>query len=348
MERYVPSIVGEIRAPDDSRAALAGSTTPHVVGDPAGRYAIDLLQVPLISTHAHPTLAVIAMSALVGCADASEGTRYDDSPDEVAIVGTVPEAGAVEIPSDVQLDLCWSDLLDPRSIGDLDATISSGGRVFDTDLQLQLFAWRGPRGSDLLPENDGPWCSGSVLSITPVDPLQPGARHRLRLRADPVGWNGESIDLDTPGWTQTPQGEDVFYLEFDVAAEPERENDPEEAIEDLTLSTLFEPDRVFDPQRAMCSCHTEADSLATTLLDMSNAEAAYADLVLDPRVRETGYTMVTPRRPSESFLIHKLLRDADGSAIAGILGHPMPQNQDPLPYPDLVDIAEWIESGAKR
>ena len=302
----------------------------------------------LPSIHPGATSALLGVTALLACADASEGTRYDDSPDEVAIVGTVPEAGAAQIPSDVQLDLCWSGLLDPRSIGDLDATISSGGRVFDTDLQLQLFAWRGPRGSDLLPETDGPWCSGSVLSITPVDLLQPGARHRLRLRADPVGWNGESIDLDTPGWTQTPQGEDVFYLEFDVAPESGREDDPEEVIEDLTLSILFEPGRVFDPQRSMCSCHTQADSLAGTLLDLSNPDTAYADLVLAPRVRETGYTMVTPRSPSESFLIHKLLRDDDGSAIAGILGHPMPQDQDPLPYPDLVDIAEWIEAGARR
>ena len=54
-----------------------------------------------------------------------------------------------------------------------------------------------------------------------------------------------------------------------------------------------------------------------------------------------------PRRPSESFLLHKLLRESDDSAIFGIRGAPMPKDADPIPYADYVAIARWIEAGAE-
>jgi hypothetical protein len=55
--------------------------------------------------------------------------------------------------------------------------------------------------------------------------------------------------------------------------------------------------------------------------------------------------MVSPRRPSESFLIHKLLRDEDGHAIYRVSGDPMPPDEG-LPHADLSAIAIWIETGA--
>jgi hypothetical protein len=45
-------------------------------------------------------------------------------------------------------------------------------------------------------------------------------------------------------------------------------------------------------------------------------------------------------------LLHKVLRDADGTAIFGVLGDAMPRGEDSIPYPDYVAIARWIESGA--
>lgn len=290
---------------------------------------------------------ILAAGACWGCADASSQSRFELVEETVSIVRTLPEAGAGDIRSDVQIDLCWSDLLDPLSIGDLDGSISSGRRVFDSDLEIQLFAWRGPQGEDLPASTEAAWCSGSVLSITPVEPLQAGARHRLRLWADPVGWSGESIDLGGAGWTTTPEGRDVFYLEFEVAAEADAPPPRGEPEPTPTLSELFSAGRVFDPKRGLCSCHLEEGEAANALLDLSTPALAHTDLVSASRVRETGFTMVTPRRPSESFLIHKLLRDQDGSAIDGVLGHPMPKGEGPLPYRDLVDIARWIEGGAR-
>ena len=57
--------------------------------------------------------------------------------------------------------------------------------------------------------------------------------------------------------------------------------------------------------------------------------------------------MVSPRLPSESFLVHKLLRDHDGEALRGVLGDAMPPDEE-IPYTDYVAIARWIEAGAQR
>ncbi len=69
--------------------------------------------------------------------------------------------------------------------------------------------------------------------------------------------------------------------------------------------------------------------------------------MLDPRPRDTGFPMVSLRRPSESFLVHKLLREKDGDPLRGVLGDAMPKDGE-LPYADYVAIARWIEAGALR
>jgi hypothetical protein len=57
--------------------------------------------------------------------------------------------------------------------------------------------------------------------------------------------------------------------------------------------------------------------------------------------------MVSLRRPSESFLVHKLLHEPDGDPLRGVLGDVMPKDGE-LPYADYVAIAQWIEAGALR
>ncbi|HRI10608.1 MAG TPA: hypothetical protein PKW35_22460, partial [Nannocystaceae bacterium] len=64
-----------------------------------------------------------------------------------------------------------------------------------------------------------------------------------------------------------------------------------------------------------------------------------------PTIASTGYRRVAPSRPSESFLIQKLLRDDAGEAIHGVRGSAMPL-PGAIPYADLVAIARWIEGGA--
>jgi len=298
---------------------------------------------------AHP-LCVASLLLLEGaCAGVSDREDpYSAGIGEMAIVQTVPEQGAREVDPLVSLDLCWSTLLDPRSVADTAAAVSSGEARFDSTLTLQLFAWKGPGGAVQPPERPSPWCPGSVITVAPKAPLVHGVDFRLTLPATGVGWEGESVDYDTPGWYRNVDGEWVYVLEFGVAPSPTGGEEIAPAPpRSLRLADLFEHGRVFDPERRACTCHTDPADAALALLDLREPSTAYLDLVGPSRLRDTGFPMVTARKPSESFLVHKLLRDADGMALYGVLGDAMPPT-GPLPYADLQDLATWIEGGAAR
>jgi hypothetical protein len=259
----------------------------------------------------------------------------------------MPEPDTPGISSDVQVDLCMSTLVDPRTVTDADATLSSGASRFDSTLSVQLVPWTGPGGTPLPEHTEHPWCRGSVLSITPRSPLPPGVLYRARLRPAPTGWSGERLDTDAPGWIENEDG-DVHYIVELMITEPGSDDavDGEEVgTAAPTLRDLFAPGGVFDPELETCGCHGEVGEVAHALLDMRTADSAFEHLVVRTRRRDTGFPMVTPRRPSESFLLHKLLRDEQGEPIDGVLGGPMPPDH-PLPYRDLVQIIRWIEAGA--
>ncbi|TPV92676.1 MAG: hypothetical protein B7733_24415 [Myxococcales bacterium FL481] len=113
----------------------------------------------------------------------------------------------------------------------------------------------------------------------------------------------------------------------------------------LRLHTLFAPGDVFEPQAGSCSCHAGQDPLATARLNLATPARAWASLTRSPPAT-TGFPLVAPRRPSSSHLLHVLLRQADGRALRGVLGHPMPPDE-PLRYPEIVTIARWIAHGAR-
>jgi hypothetical protein len=292
----------------------------------------------------------VSVSLLLGCTVTSDEHRFPPNPEKLRILATVPEPGATGVSPDVQVDVCLSGLVDPRTVTDADATLSSGSSRFDSSLAVQLVAWSGPGGSSLAPHTEGPWCRGSVLSITPRAPLQPGVLYRVRLRPSVVGWHGERLDTDMSGWTADEEGEVHHRLEFTVS---ERAPDPDPGSEEEeehkgapTLTDLFSVGAIFDPERETCGCHGNEGELAHALLDLRTPESAFDHLVAPTRSRDTGFPMVTPRRPSESFLLHKLLRDDHGAAIEGVLGDPMPPDE-PLPHADLVALMRWIEGGAE-
>ena len=292
-------------------------------------------------------LRAAALFVLIGCTRVSDDDRFEPVAEEITIVQTVPEAGASEVEPTVQIDLCWSGLVDPRSVGDLDAFITSGAEFVDTRVAVQLWPWRPPANAAGPPPSEAPWCSGSVLSVTPKAELAGGVQYRFQLQDNAVGWAGEQIDTDRPGWIDDDAGGSLYLLEFTIAEEPPMPPGTDPPEEDpVLLSDLFAAGGPFDPARGLCSCHTGGDELAQALLDLSTPETAFEDLVLPPRLRDTGFAMVTPRIPSESFLLHKVLRDPDGSAIYGVLGDAMPRGETPLPYADYVAIARWIEDGA--
>ena len=305
-----------------------------------------------------PPRWALTAALLIGCTRVSEQNRFEAVDEQIAIRQTVPAAGATGVPVNAQIDLCWSNLVDPRSVGDVDAFITSGSSIVDTRVDVQLWPWRPPADATA-PPTEAPWCSGSVLSVTPKAPLVEGTRYRLRLEDTAVGWAGESIDTDRAGWIDDNMDGRLYFLEFTTEDDPPEPDDTEDPEPDpTTLTDLFGPGQIFDPERAACSCHAGDDALAQARLDLSTPETAYADLVLATEVRDTGFPTITPRRPSDSFLLHKLLRDPDGTAIFGVRGDPMPPDPEPdpdaeeppepnlIPYADYVAIARWIEDGA--
>lgn len=263
------------------------------------------------------------------------------------IITTAPPAGAVGVAPTVRIDLCMSGRIDPRSLDEVDANISSGGALTDTELSVQLVPWLAP-GIEQPPEDRStPWCEGSVLSVQPRAPLRSGARHRMRLLPSAVGWAGESISTEGPQWVDNGEGDDRYTLEFTIDPDPPGERPgAEPEVEPVTLHDLFEPAGPFDPERALCGCHRDPEDLALARLDLREPTSAFEDLLGSSRPRDTGFAMVAPRDPSQSFLVHKLLRDDEGSALHGVLGAPMPPD-DPVPYEDLLAIVAWIDDGAE-
>lgn len=322
-----------------------------------------------------PASAGISTSALViaamisatiagiapACTRVSDTQRFPLVTDRLTIARTIPEQGEV-IALDAQIDFCFSGYVDPRALDDFDASLSSGAVTFDTELELQLFAWSPPGASG---DSAEAWCPGSVLSVRPKTPLRPGALHHLRLAPSAVGWAGEQLDVTTPGWVEGEAGF-AFLLEFisdpttltadsdsdsDGDSDSDSDSEPGDTDGDVglpapTLRDLFAPGQVFSPANPACSCHRgDADDLARERLDLSNPDTAFADLVLPTRLMATGFPMVAPRRPAESYLVQTLLRDPDGTALYGVLGEPMPPDE-PLPHADMVALVRWIEGGA--
>ncbi len=281
-----------------------------------------------------------------GCTRVSDTQRFDPTTEMVEITASVPEAGGEAFPQ-ASPRLCWSDLLDPRSLTDVDAVIGSGSLLTDARVGLELRPWTGPGGEPLGADASEPWCSGSVVTVTPKEAMTAGVRYRVRLADAATGWSGEAPDLESAGWVPELDGAGAnFFLEFDVVQGPQPRLPPDESAPAVTLTSLFESGGLFDPQRPTCSCHRDSDDDASTLLDLRTPASAYADLVFESRLRDTGYPMVTPRRPSESFLLHKVMRK-DAAPLDGIYGEAMPPGDTALPYGDFVMLARWIEDGAQ-
>lgn len=285
--------------------------------------------------------AGIALTGAAACTRVGDTSRFEPISERLEILETIPRPGAADVDPGAQIDFCFSGYLDPRALDDFDASLSSGRVTFDTQLDLQLFAWRPPGAPG--GAASAPWCPGSVVSLNPRKPLVPGVLHRARLAPSAVGWAGEALDITTPGWVDGDSGP-IYTVEFYVR-EPD-DDDKSDLPEPVpTLTDLFAPGAVFAADNPACSCHRDPDDLAHARLDLSSPGAAFAGLVIPTRPQSTGFPMVAQRRPSESYLVQVLLRDDDGDALHGVRGDPMPPDA-PLPYSEMVSIVRWIEGGA--
>jgi len=290
--------------------------------------------------------ASLLASQISACAWIDEDRRFSDEDPTLRLLESYPANGAAGVEQGSQIDFCFSQTIDPKSVGTFDVILVSGVNIFDVEVSLQLFAWRPPAGLGALPEE--PWCPGSVLTLRPRSEMRGDADYRVRLRPFVVGWGGESLDLLSEPWKQLEDGRWATYVEFRVAADEEPDAPPGEGPPKpppITLSDLYGAGGPFEPARALCSCHGEDGALAQQRLDLSTPELAFEGLVLDQTLASTGYPRVTPAQPSESFLIQKLLRDPDGAPLHAVRGAVMPPDE-PLEYPDMVMIARWIEDGA--
>lgn len=287
--------------------------------------------------------AIVATLA-AGCTRVSDSERFEPNPARLRIERTFPAAGEIEIPTDVRIELCTSGLLDPRAPSKTDALLGSGNTTIDTDLSIELVPWTGPQGA---PPGDTPWCEGSVIAVRPKAELAAGVRYRLIVEPTSVGWEGERFDTDQTGWVADDEGAPSYFLEFTTTAmPPPPPTEPPPPPPAVTLTDLFSAGGPFDPARAQCSCHLDPDDVALSLVDLRDPSVAFAALVGDSRLRDTGFAMVSPRAPSESFLVHKLLRDEDDGPVRGVLGDAMPLGENPLAYGDLRLIMQWIADGA--
>jgi hypothetical protein len=291
-------------------------------------------------------LQLVVGLGMVGCGELDDRQRFESAVGVLEIIETIPPAGAADVDPLTRVDLCMSAEVDPRVFDNFDATLHSANLTFDLDDEVQLFSWRDPGSRSQLA--DTRWCPGSVLSLTPSSPLQPGLGYRIQLRPALLGWAGEALDTEQDGWTRNADGELRWFLEFRIAGAAD--DDAPQEIPELdagpTLTELFAPGEVFDPERAACSCHQRAGELGSARLDLSDPEIAWEQLVLRTGLESTGATMISPRRPSESYLIHKLLRTDSGEPLHAVRGEPMPPSA-PLPHADLVRLAHWIASGAE-
>jgi hypothetical protein len=288
-------------------------------------------------------LAALGCAAL-SCAELGE-PRFEPAAGSLEVVETIPADGATEVDPWARIDVCLSAVADPRAIDDFSMTLHSGNLTFDSQIELQLFGWRAPGSRTELAEQ--PWCPGSVISLTPQSPLEPGLVYRVRLHPDARGWAGESLDTAQEGWRLDDLGVPIWTIEFRVAGDPG--DDPPDAIPAAdpgpTLAELFASEGPFDPQRNACSCHRTPGELAHERLDLSEPDVAWSQLVLATSQGSTGFPRVTLRDPSSSALLHELLRDADGEPLHGVQNAMPPDH--PLAFADLVRIARWIDDGAR-
>ncbi|MFV8752367.1 hypothetical protein ACNOYE_17620 [Nannocystaceae bacterium ST9] len=286
-----------------------------------------------------PGLAAV----LLACAEPGE-PRFEPAVGSLEIVETIPAEGASEVDPLARIDVCLSAAADPRVFDDFSMTLHSGGLTFDAQIELQLFGWRAPGSRSGVATQ--PWCPGSVVSLTPASPLQPGLVYRVRLRPVARGWAGEPLDTAQEGWLPDAEGTPIWTIEFRVAGDPGDE--PPTAIPEPepgpTLTELFGEGGPFDPERDACSCHREPGQLARARLDLSTPEVAWTGLVLSTEPGTTGFPRVSVRDPSSSALIHELLRDGEGEPLHEVQVA-MPPDR-PLAFAELVRIARWIDAGA--
>lgn len=272
--------------------------------------------------------------ATSACADLRPKPERARAQPSVRLLWTQPH-GDEPHPVDAPLILCFSGYLDPKRVQLGTANLSSGARNYDTRLQFELAQWR---EASLEP------CPGSLIRVFPTEDLSPQTKYRLRLADHLRDWQGQALSSEMdPRWI-SQEDTRALYIEFvtgeaaqgsddaDQPSQPAPKRDP------LRFSQLTAPGELFSNANSGCSCHQQEGPF-----DLRNPDRAY-ELLRFGRTRNAE-PWVSPGFPSSSALFFKLLRDADGHALPGVFGEPMPPHRA-LRREELARIAQWIEDGA--
>ena len=100
---------------------------------------------------------------------------------------------------------------------------------------------------------------------------------------------------------------------------------------------------ILTPSCATVGCHTgPAGGLLPTGLDLSNADASFANLVNIASTQAAGQTLVVPGDPDMSYLVDKI----EGMAAVGTVMPPPPRAT--LDAASIAVIRQWITDGALR
>jgi hypothetical protein len=99
---------------------------------------------------------------------------------------------------------------------------------------------------------------------------------------------------------------------------------------------------VFSPTCSTAGCHSgPSGNMLPGGMDLSNADASFADLVGITSQEDANFLRVDPNNPDGSYLIQKL----EGTASTGVQ---MPFGLMPLDQSTIDDIRTWIANGAVR
>jgi hypothetical protein len=99
---------------------------------------------------------------------------------------------------------------------------------------------------------------------------------------------------------------------------------------------------IFTPSCAVSGCHTgPASSSLPSGLDLSAADASFANLVGIASLQQPAISRVAANDPDNSYLVQKI----EGTAASGSR---MPLGGGPLDQALIDDVREWISNGANR
>ncbi|HVV49164.1 MAG TPA: Ig-like domain-containing protein [Polyangia bacterium] len=245
--------------------------------------------------------------AATGCSYPTATTPYPGLCPEMYVAVWSPAGNAVGVPTDVTLQLTFSDYPDPDSVGEPTMLLTTGVYRVPESYRVDL--------------------AQKAVFMTPVGPLTPQLGYTTTVMSSLVSLAGCATGFDQREFTTG-----------DGPANPPAPTVPAFADVQAIFSSQCAGNCHADPAGGCLAAPVAGLSLC--------AAQARAALVAVPS-REVGtLALVAPHDSARSYLVRKLLpATAGGGPIPGTLGQREPPGP-PLPPDQLEAITAWIDGGA--